>query len=127
MLTFEFVDPECPDALELLNALSIALAAITGDSGRSSFDPSDVRAEGGLFVIARGQDGRALGCGTYRRLHAGVAEIKRMFAVPGSKGVGAAILELLERRARDAGYDKLWLETRLVNERAIRFYTDQAR
>ncbi|TXD68617.1 GNAT family N-acetyltransferase, partial [Mitsuaria sp. TWR114] len=35
---------------------------------------------------------------------------------------GAALLAALEREALAMGYRALWLETRRVNERALRFY-----
>jgi len=41
-----------PDALALLDALSDTLGAITGDSGRNSFDPADVTGPGAAFVVA---------------------------------------------------------------------------
>jgi ribosomal protein S18 acetylase RimI-like enzyme len=51
-----------------------------------------------------------------------VAEVKRMFARPGQAGVGSAVLAYLEGEAAALGYRALWLETRLVNTRAVRFY-----
>ncbi len=105
-----------------MEELSETLAQITGDNGKSSFDPSDVRAAKGRFVIARNSEGEALGCGAFRPLKEGVAEVKRMFSRPGTKGVGSAILKFLEGEARTLGYRALWLETRLMNERAVQFY-----
>lgn len=116
------ISPTHPDALPLLNALSDTLASITGDSGRNSFDPSDVTVAGAAFVVAYADHGRPVGCGAYRPLGDGVAELKRMFAQPTSKGVGAAILEHLEKLAAEDGYRELWLETRVVNVRAVSFY-----
>jgi GNAT superfamily N-acetyltransferase len=115
-------DPESPDAAMLIGELSAALAAITGDSGKASFSPDDARGEGGCFVVARDAQGRALGCGAVRPLADGVAELKRMYARPGSRGAGRAVLEHLESAAAAMGYRELWLETRLVNERATAFY-----
>ncbi|MDG2535489.1 GNAT family N-acetyltransferase [Sphingomonas sp. HITSZ_GF] len=77
---------------------------------------------GAIFALAFDGEGRAAGCGAYRPLGEGVAEVKRMFAAPGSRGIGAALLAFLEARAAADGYRELWLETRLVNERAVRFY-----
>jgi len=118
----EACDPESELALPLLAALSGTLEAITGSSGAASFDPADVRSPGALFVVARDCDGRALGCGAFRPLEPGVAEVKRMFAVPGSRGVGSAILAHLEAQGLAGGYHIFRLETRLVNVRAVRFY-----
>jgi ribosomal protein S18 acetylase RimI-like enzyme len=115
-------DPTSPLARHLLDELSAMLAAITGATGRASFDPADVRQPKALFVIARDASGQAVGCGAFRSLHEGIAEIKRMYARPGTAGVGTAILAYLEARAVEMGYHAVWLETRLINKRAVSFY-----
>lgn len=125
-LTVAAVDPGAPDALALMEELSATLARITGDGGKASFDPDDVRNSAqARFVIARDTGGQAVGCGAFRRLHEGVAELKRMYARPGTVGVGAAVLAHLEASAAALGYQALWLETRLVNRRAVSFYERQ--
>lgn len=113
-------DPALPEAAVLLDELSNRLAAITGSSGRSSFDPEDVRVPGALFVLARNADGKAVGCGAFRPMGEGVAEVKRMYAQVA--GAGLAVLTHLEGAAKEYGYVKLRLETRLVNQRAVAFY-----
>jgi ribosomal protein S18 acetylase RimI-like enzyme len=115
-------DPADPDAMRMIGALSDSLAEITGDSGRSSFDPDDVRGNDACFILARDAQGQAVGCGAYRFLDDGIAEIKRMYAKPGTSGVGAAMLAYLEVSAKGKGYAQCQLETRRVNERAIIFY-----
>ena len=122
MLTITPEDPTSAVARQLIDDLSATLAAITGDSGRSSFDPNDVRVSNALFVVARNEAGEAVGCGAFRPLQADTAEIKRMYSRPGTQGVGSAILAFLETAAADLGYKVLWLETRLINEQAVRFY-----
>ena len=126
MLTITAEDPNSPDALQLIEALSDVLAVITGDSGKASFDPEDVRAVNARFVIARDSKQRAVGCGAFRPLHAGVAEIKRMYARPGTFGVGTRILAFLEAEAAALGFEALYLETRLINQRAVNFYEARA-
>jgi ribosomal protein S18 acetylase RimI-like enzyme len=115
-------DPAAPDSLRLMEELSTALEAITGASGKASFDVEDVRGPAACFVVARDGNGAALGCGAFRPLQPGVAEIKRMYARHGSAGVGSAVLRFLEDEAAALGYQALWLETRLVNRRAVDFY-----
>lgn len=122
MLTLACEDPSSSDAAALMDELSGVLAAITGDSGRSSFDPEDVRSAKACFVIARTADGAAVGCGALRPFQEGVAEVKRMYARPGYRGVGSAVLAFLEEEAKRLGYHTLWLETRLVNRKAVLFY-----
>lgn len=121
-ITISRQDPESKIARELLEELSAQLAAITGASGKSSFDVTDVRSPNACFVVAWDAAGQPLGCGGFRPVEAGIAEIKRMYARVGSQGVGAAILAFLEAEAVRLGYHTLWLETRRVNERAICFY-----
>lgn len=113
-------DPALPEATALLDELSARLADITGSSGRSSFDLEDVRLPGALFVLARNAAGEAVGCGAFRPMGEGTAEVKRMYAQ--FAGAGFAILTHLEAAAREFGYHRLRLETRLVNQRAVAFY-----
>ncbi len=115
-------DPSAPESLQLMAELSTALEAITGDGGNASFDADDVRGPMACFVVARDADGAAVGCGAFRPLEPGVAEIKRMYARHGTSGVGSAVLRFLETEAAALGYQALWLETRLVNRRAMDFY-----
>lgn len=114
-------DPDSVDARALIAELDAALAAITGDSGASSFDAADVRGSGAVFLVARTAGGAAVGCGALRPLADGVAELKRMYARPGS-GAGRVLLAALERQASAMGYRAIHLSTRRVNARAVDFY-----
>jgi GNAT superfamily N-acetyltransferase len=122
MITVAPEDPSSPDASALLEELSDTLCAITGDSGKSSFDTNDVCVINARFVIARDLYGNAVGCGAFRPLQENVAEVKRMYSRRGTSGVGAAILLFLETEALKLGYAALRLETRVINERAVNFY-----
>lgn len=77
-----------------------------------------------VFLIARGEDGAALGCGGLRGLGPGVAEIKRMYVRPAARGTGVsvAILRALETEAINRGVRRLVLETGPAQPEAIRFY-----
>jgi ribosomal protein S18 acetylase RimI-like enzyme len=114
-------DPDSPDARLLLAELGAALAHITGSDGSASFDAADVRGPRACFLVARAVDGSLAGCGALRSLTDDVAELKRMYARPGS-GAGAALLAALERQALGFGCRDVWLETRRVNARAVAFY-----
>jgi putative acetyltransferase len=76
------------------------------------------------FLIARADDGRPLGCGALRSLGEPVVEIKRMYVRPEARGrgVGAAILEALEREARRLGFKVVRLETGPLQPEAISLY-----
>lgn len=118
-------DPDSVEARRLVARLDAALAAITGDSGAASFDANDVRGPGAAFLLAWNSEGMAVGCGALRPLdHASfshAAELKRMYAQPGS-GAGALLLAALQQQALDYGYRALLLSTRRVNKRAVDFY-----
>ncbi|WP_084453318.1 GNAT family N-acetyltransferase [Roseateles chitosanitabidus] len=122
----EAVSIDHPDAVVLMHQLDQRLSSLSGDSGASSFDPASMPAGRSRFLVARGADGALLGCGAVRPLAqaggAPVAELKRMYAREGTRGVGAALLAALEREAVAMGYRALWLETRRVNARALGFY-----
>jgi len=114
------LDPDSTEARVLIQELDASLAAICGDSGSGSFDPADVRGPRSVFLVAR-DDGVALGCGALRPIAPGVAELKRMYARPGS-GAGRWLLAALEEQAAAFGYREVWLSTRRVNGRALAFY-----
>lgn len=115
-------NPNEPEALLLMEELSKSLEAITGDSGNNSFNPDDVCVPRSLFAIAYDEAGEAIGCGGIRPINESIAEVKRMFAMIKTRGVGSEILFYLETQARKLGYSTLWVETRLINEKAVSFY-----
>jgi len=82
-----------------------------------------------VFLIARDGTGEAVVCGGLRPLDvevlgADVAEIKRMYAAPSSRGTGAAVavLRALEVEAQALGIRRLVLETGTAQPDAVRFY-----
>jgi GNAT superfamily N-acetyltransferase len=121
MITISIEDPGSADADALMDELSATLAHITGDSGKASFDPNDVRAAKARFVVGD-IERQAVGCGAFRPIDENIAEVKRMYSRPGTKGVGPTVLAYSESEARILGYKTLWLETRLVNKHSVRFY-----
>ena len=113
--------PDQSDCAALIEALSAHLGASYGRDGKASFgswDKADPRA---VFVLAR-RGGMPAGCGALRPLDAGTGEIKRMYAAPGCKGAGSAVLLWLETEARRLDYRALKLETLKANTGAIAFY-----
>ena len=112
------------EARLLQDELSSALHAISGDSGRASFD-AEVPDERGGFYVAKNGAGQLLGCAALRPLGeqgGTTAELKRMYARPGNTGVGAALLAHAEAEARKLGYRTVCLSTRMINTRAVAFY-----
>jgi GNAT superfamily N-acetyltransferase len=85
--------------------------------------PEELGPPGGLFVVGFEDDG-AVCCGGIKRLLDGACEIKKMFVVPAARGRGVAraLLEELERQAREHGYAVARLDTGPRQPRAQRMY-----
>ena len=78
-----------------------------------------------IVLVARDDDGTALGCGALRALGNGFAEVKRMYVTPSARGRGVAkaVLAGLEEAARDRGWTTLRLETGPRQPEAIGLYS----
>lgn len=63
-----------------------------------------------------------IGCGGLRPLTSDVCEVKRMYAKYAGQGIGSALLQRLECQAIQSGFKEIWLETRKINENAVKFY-----
>jgi GNAT superfamily N-acetyltransferase len=111
------------DANELIEELSDELYRMTGSNGRGSFDNSDIDNPRAIFVIAREDNGMAVGCGAFREVTGEIAELKRMYVRRKSHGIGSKILAHLEDCAIEYGYNRVVLETRKCNTKAVNFYT----
>ncbi len=100
-------------ASQLIAALNAELQRYP-EEGANFFglDPSEVVPGQGSFLVAT-VDGRAVGCGAFRRLDTKVAEIKRMYVEPEyrGRGIARAVLARLEAEARALGISRLVLET----------------
>ena len=115
------IDINSSEAKNIIDELSEELQIITGNSGRGSFQASDINNSRSLFVIAI-EEGVAIGCGAFREVSEDTAEVKRMYARNKSAGVGGKILTYLEEQAKKLGYSRFILETRKCNEKAVSFY-----
>lgn len=78
-----------------------------------------------VVLVARDEDGAAVGCGALRSIGDGVGELKRMYVVPSARGrgVAGAVLAALEDEARRRGWTALRLETGPRQPEAIALYT----
>ena len=91
-----------------------------------SANPDEFAPPAGCFLIAY-EDGLALGCGGFKRLDEGSAEIKRMFVAPAARGRGVArlILRELERVAGARGYARVRLDTGAAQPHALALYRSE--
>jgi len=83
----------------------------------------DMDPPGGRFVVAYDDD-TPIASGGIRTWEPGVCEIKRMFVAPDArrKGHGRAVLEALERAAREAGFHRIVLDTMGSHTEAMTLY-----
>lgn len=121
-VTIRRVAADAPDLRALLAAQQATLAGLVTPSGRPAYDPAADGADDRAATVIAEIDGIAVGCGALRPLDATTAEIKRVYAAAGTRGVGAAVLTALEEIARQSGFRTLKVETRTENRRAVSFY-----
>ena len=97
-----------------------------GDVDITPVDPAQFAAPLGYFVIGY-LDGVPVACGGWRVNDEldGAAEIKRMYVVDSARGKGLSRLVLahLEITAREAGLERMVLETGTRQPEAISLYT----
>ena len=112
-----------PDALELIELVQGEYVIRYGGRDEAPIDVAEFLPPEGLFLVAR-IDGEPAGCGGWRDLGDGRAEIKRMFtaAEHRNRGVARTLLAELERTAAAAGIEELVLETGSVQPEAIALY-----
>jgi putative acetyltransferase len=119
----EEVDWDDPAGAALRQAQRAEIAERYG-SWESEPGPAPTADDISSFFVAFDDDGTPLGCGGVRQLDAHYAEIKRMFVPPEHRGTGVsrAILERLELYGRERGWQRLVLETGVLQPDAARFY-----
>lgn len=78
----------------------------------------------GALLLARDPAGAPLGCVALRPLHSETCEMKRLFLVPETRGMGLgrALVEAIVAAARDRGYRELRLDTLPSMTSAIALY-----
>jgi len=113
-------DPVVKDLIELIQGEYVVRY---GGPDDAPIDAEEFAPPRGLFLLAT-VDGDPAGCGGWRDLGDGRAEIKRMFTVAAlrNRGVARAVLTELERTAAAAGIRDMVLETGAVQPEAIALY-----
>jgi GNAT superfamily N-acetyltransferase len=92
-------------------------------NGSAGFVPSDVEVPRAAFVVAR-IDGVAVGCGALRPLDADSVEVKRVYTRAAYRrlGVAQAVMQELERLAKEFGYTNIKLQTGPLQPEAAQLY-----
>lgn len=119
-------DPGTPDARALVAALDAYLAALYPPENNYLLDVESLRDAAVTFLVARpgGPGGEAVGCAALRVLDRATGELKRMYVRPEARGrgVGGALLDAVESRARALGLATLKLETGTAQPEALSLY-----
>jgi GNAT superfamily N-acetyltransferase len=118
-----------PEASRLLDAYFAYRAEAfprTGAYVTTAPDPADYAPGRGAFLVLEDDYGRAVGCAGLRMLPGAppVAEVKHVWIEPAARGRGRsdALLDELERRARELGAAALVLDTHHTLTSAARLY-----
>ncbi|MDO9376493.1 MAG: GNAT family N-acetyltransferase [Ferruginibacter sp.] len=125
MHTINRTDSTDPAFATLVEQLDAHLAARDGEehSFYAQFNKIDLI----RHVIVLEDDGMPTSCGAMKAFDEETMEIKRMYTVPGSRGLGLAsqVLSALESWAAELGYKKCVLETGRRQPEAIALYEKQ--
>jgi GNAT superfamily N-acetyltransferase len=116
-----------PDAQRLAEAMRAEVSARQAHADDAAVEQLKSLAEAigpdGEILVAYA-NGRAVGVGALRELDPGAGEIKRMYVAPPLRGAGVArrLLEALEQRARERGFETVRLDTHDSLNEANRLY-----
>ena len=122
MITFTRTDSGNPDFIELVKHLVRELAIRDGDDHDFYHQFNSIDTIKHAVVVY--ENGQAVGCGALKEYAPAVAEIKRMYTLPESRGKGIAtrILNEVEAWAAELSYEKCILETGINQPEAIALY-----
>lgn len=121
-LTITRTNSENPDFRELVALLDQDLAL--RDGAEHSFYAACNKIDALTEVVVVYCDGRAVGCGAFKKYAEHTAEIKRMYVRPEyrGRGIAGAVLRELEAWAAANGYTEAILETGKKQPEAIGLY-----
>jgi putative acetyltransferase len=122
-----FESPDQPEVIALIAELDAYQLALYPPESVYALDLATLCQPHVRFAVARGPEGRAVGCAAVVLLEQdGVryGELKRMYVQPASRGAGLAarLLAALEREAAGAGCTRMALETGPSQPEALRLY-----
>jgi putative acetyltransferase len=119
------VDPQGADALALLHDAAVEASALYPElHDPAAPGPTNAPTPSrGVYLVAY-LNGEPVACGALRPLDAHTAEVRRMFVRRSHRrrGLASAILEALEKAARDLDYSVLRLETGCRQQPAMSLY-----
>lgn len=122
MITVKRSNSDNKDFKKLVLELDKDLAVRNGES--DSFFKQFNKIDHINNVVIAFEDNKAVGCGAFKEFNGLTVEIKRMFVSSDmrGKGVATAVLNDLEKWAKESGYEKCVLETGDKMPEAIGLY-----
>jgi GNAT superfamily N-acetyltransferase len=114
-----------PVAHDLVEKVQEEYVARYGGRDAAVVEPAEFLPPLGLFLVAE-VDGVPAGCGAWRALPEGPAEIKRVYVEPGfrRRGLAHVIVAELETSAAAAGHASVVLNTGREQPEALALYSD---
>jgi ribosomal protein S18 acetylase RimI-like enzyme len=121
--TFRALPYDDPLAQYLVGEVQQEYVQRYGGPDQAVVDPAEFLPPQGLFLVAE-VDGQPAGCGAWRALPDGAAEIKRVYVAPGfrRRGLAQEVVTRLERSAGAAGHRTVVLNTGDRQPEAIALY-----
>jgi putative acetyltransferase len=115
--------PNQPDVIALIEELDAYQDTLYPPEARYALDLTALEVDNVLFIVARADDGAAIGCCAVV-LEGEEGELKRMFVRPAYRGQGAAaqIVAQLEAESAKRGCRVIRLETGPYQVDALAFY-----
>ena len=116
-------DPASDAARALLKELDDYLHALYPAGIKHGLDVESLQNRSVTFFMAS-LEGQPVGCGAYKLLEPGTAEVTLMYLRPSlrGRGYGKTILAAIEQSARHAGVHRLLLETGKYQQEALALY-----
>ena len=124
MFAISEVKKESAELRELIAELDAFQEQLYPAESNHCIDVSAVDSDAIRCVIARDNDGVAVGCGAVLFTDKDAGEIKRVFVKPSCRGMnlGNDMIATLEKAAREKGCTLLRLETGIHQQPAIKLY-----
>jgi len=122
MITIKRTDSKNLDFVELVKFLDADLAIRDGED--HSFYNQFNKIDKIKYVVLVYENKKPIGCGAIKEFNQKTMEIKRMFVLPGNRGLGIAtqILKELENWSQELSFEKCILETGIKQPEAIHLY-----
>jgi GNAT superfamily N-acetyltransferase len=112
-----------PGAQDLIGRVQQEYVERYGGPDAAEVDPAEFDPPAGVFLVAE-VDGEPVGCGAWRAVRPGMAEVKRLYVAPGHRrrGIARVVLDALESSATREGHRTVVLNTGDRQPEAIALY-----